>query len=49
MRKEVVAPYSTFHRVLFVPKEEFQENFKVTLIDLETLKPTEFDTTVDTN
>jgi hypothetical protein len=49
MRKEVVAPYSTFHRVLFVPKEEFQESFKVTLIDLETLKPTEFNTTVETH
>jgi len=47
IKKEIVAPYSTFHRVLFVPKEEFQESFKVTLIDLETLKPTEFNTTVD--
>jgi hypothetical protein len=45
MRDEVVAPYSTFHRVLFVPKEEFQNTFKVTLIDLETLKSTEFQTT----
>lgn len=46
MRDEVVAPYSTFHRVLFVPKDEFKETFKVTLIDLDTLKPTELDTTI---
>ncbi len=46
VKQEVVAPYSTFHRVLFVPKEEFKETFKVTLIDLETLDPTEFNTTV---
>lgn len=47
MRDEVVAPYSTFNRVLFVPKKEFQTTFKVTLIELESLKPTEFQTTVD--
>ncbi len=46
MKEEVVAPYSTFHRVLFVPKEKFQETFKVTLIDLDTLEPAEFNTTV---
>lgn len=42
MREEIVAPYATFHRVLFVPKDELQSSFKVTLIDLETLKPSEF-------
>jgi hypothetical protein len=46
MKEEIVAPYSTFHRVLFVPEKEFKENFKVTLIDLDTLEPTEFDTSV---
>jgi len=46
MKEEIVAPYSTFHRVLFVPREEFKETFKVTLIDLDTLKPTEFNTTI---
>lgn len=46
LREETVAPYSVFHRVLFVPKDEFKETFKVTLIDLETLKPSEFMTTV---
>lgn len=47
MRDEVVAPYSTFNRVLFVPQKEFQETFKVTLIDLESLKPQEFMTTAE--
>ena len=42
MRDEVVAPYSTYNRVLFVPQNEFQSNFKVTLIELESLKSTEF-------
>jgi hypothetical protein len=46
MKNEVVAPYSTFHRVLFVPQDEFKETFKVTLIDLDTLEPSEFNTTV---
>jgi hypothetical protein len=44
MKDEVIAPYSTFHRVLFVPKEELKENFKITLIDLDTLQATEFNT-----
>jgi hypothetical protein len=47
MREEVVAPYSTFNRVLFVPEEKFLETFKVTLIDLETLQAEEFMTTAD--
>jgi hypothetical protein len=47
MREEVVAPYSTFNRVLFVPKDQVQNTFKVTLIDLESLKPTEFQTTIE--
>lgn len=46
MKDEVIAPYSTFHRVLFVPKEEFKQTFKVTLIELDSLKSTEFQTTV---
>jgi|SRR5580700_11119943 hypothetical protein len=46
IRKEVVPPYATFHRVLFVPKEEFTETFTVTLIELETLEPVELHTTV---
>lgn len=47
MKEEVVAPYSIFNRVLFVPKDKFQESFKVTLIDIETLQATEFQTTVE--
>lgn len=47
MRDEIVAPYSTFHRVLFVPKAEFKKTFKVTLIELDSLEPTEFQTTVE--
>ncbi len=46
MKEEVIAPYSTLNRVLFVSDQQFQESFKVTLIDLETLKPLEFQTTV---
>lgn len=34
---EIVAPYSIYYRILFVPREEFDPHFKVTLIDLETL------------
>lgn len=46
MKEETVAPYSTWNRVLFVPGKDFKTSFKVTLIDLETLKPMEFQTTV---
>jgi len=35
---EVVAPYSTFHRVLFVPKNDVKDTFAVTVIDVETLE-----------
>ncbi len=41
---EVVAPYSIYHRVLFVPKSEVKETFAVTLIDLETLEQTSIET-----
>lgn len=37
---EILVPYATFHRVLFVPKAEIKENFQVTLIDIETLAST---------
>jgi hypothetical protein len=49
MRDEVVAPYSTFNRVLFVPEKEFQETFKVTLIELESLQPQEFEVTAESS
>ena len=38
---ETVLPYSTYHRILFVPKEGVKEEFAVTLIDLETFEPQE--------
>ena len=47
MKEEVVASYSVFNRVLFVPKDKFKESFTVTLIDIESLQATEFQTTVE--
>jgi hypothetical protein len=47
MKDEIVAPYTTYNRVLFVPEDKFKESFKVTLIDLDSLRPTEFQTTVE--
>lgn len=49
MREETVAPYATFNRVLFVPKEEFQHTFKLTLIELESLQATEFELLVSSS
>lgn len=40
MRKELVAPFSTVHRILFVPKGGFHDAFQVTLIELDTLQRT---------
>lgn len=37
---EVISPYSTYHRILFVPEESVKEAFVVTVIDLETLEQT---------
>lgn len=37
---EILEPYATFHRILFVPKNEVKEQFEITLIDIETLAPT---------
>ncbi len=48
IRQEVVAPYSLYHRVLFVPKDKFETRFKVTLIELESLQDTEFAVDVQT-
>jgi hypothetical protein len=46
LREEKIAPYSSLHRVLFVPDDKYKETFKVTLIELDSLKATEFQTTV---
>lgn len=46
LQDEIIAPYSTLHRVLFVPEGKFKETFKVTLIKLDSLKAIVFQTTV---
>lgn len=42
MNDGVLAPYSTLNRVVFVKEDQFNPDFKVTLIDLENLEPVEF-------
>ncbi len=44
---EVILPYATYHRVLFVPKQEAQKSFQVTLINLETLEPKVYQVTAE--
>lgn len=39
VKKEVVAPYSIYNRVVFVPVSEFKGSFDVTLIELNSLCP----------
>ena len=39
VKKEVVAPYSIYNSVVFVPVKEYKESFDVTLIELGSLKP----------
>jgi len=39
LKKEVVAPYSIYNRVVFVPSDQFKESFDLTLIELSSLKP----------
>lgn len=39
VKKEVVASYSIYNRVVFVPVKEYKESFDVTLIELGSLKP----------
>jgi|GEM_PF-545152 len=39
VKKEVVAPYSIYNRVVFVPVSEFKGSFDVTLIELNSLTP----------
>ena len=46
VKDEIVVPYSTFHRILFVPIDKLKEQFKVTLIDLDTLEPSEIMTSI---
>lgn len=46
VKEELIVPYSTFHRVLFVPIDKMKEEVKVTLIDIDSLEPTELTVTV---
>ncbi|MCX6991419.1 MAG: hypothetical protein NTX49_10240 [Chlamydiae bacterium] len=39
VKKEVIAPYSIYNRIVFVPIAEFKGSFDVTLIELHSLKP----------
>ncbi len=38
MKEESIPPYSTFHRLIFVPESKLKEKFNVTLIELESLE-----------
>ncbi len=49
LKDEVLAPYCTYTRVLFVPEKEMKDSFLVTVIDLETLQPTEIQVHVKQN
>jgi hypothetical protein len=42
VKDEVIPVYSTFNRILFVPKDEFKKEFTITLIDLHKLEPLVF-------
>lgn len=42
LKEESVAPYSTVHRVLFVPSKEYQENFSISLKNLRERKEVSF-------
>jgi len=48
VKDEVVAPYSSLHRILFVKAEDLPENLHLTLIDLKTLKPLECSAPLET-
>lgn len=39
VKQEVVAPYSIYNRIVFVPIDEFKDSFDITLIELQSLKP----------
>ena len=42
VKDEVIAPFSTLHRVLFVKQGEVPENLHLSLIDLKDLQPLEY-------
>ena len=37
VKKEVIAPYSIYNRIVFVPKSEFKDSFDINLIEMKTL------------
>lgn len=46
---ETVAPYSAFHRVLFIDKKDVKDSFKVTIIDIENSQQKQFDINTNNN
>lgn len=48
MKEEVIPAYSTFNRILFVPKNEMKDTFAVTLIDIGSLEPLKMDVSAET-
>ena len=38
-KNQIIHQHSTLNKLIFVPKEEFQEGFTITLVDLETNSP----------
>jgi len=46
---ETVAPYSSFHRVLFVDKKDVTDSFKITLIDIDNSQQKPFDINTNNN
>ncbi len=43
IKEEAIAPYSTMHRMIFVPMADFQETYTVELTDFDTLKTKSYD------
>ncbi|MEI8329547.1 MAG: hypothetical protein WCG14_06085 [Chlamydiia bacterium] len=39
VKKEVIAPYSIYNRIVFVPIDQFKDSFDVSLIELQSLRP----------
>lgn len=38
VKKEVIAPYSIYNRIVFVPMKEYKESFDINLIEIPSLK-----------
>jgi hypothetical protein len=46
-RDQMIAPYSSFNKLIFVPLYDYQESFTVTLIDKESNQPKTFHVTAN--